>query len=119
VLVRARAVNAGVEFSVRDPGVGIEPERLEELFGDFVQGDASATRRFGGLGVGLSFVRRVLEAHGSRLEVTSHPGRGSRFSFVLPAVASKGSTKSRRTPTRTRRERARTPRRAKTRKRTR
>lgn len=85
ILVRARDVDSGgVEFSVSDQGIGIPPEALDALFEDFVQADPSETRQFGGLGVGLAFVRRVLEGHGSRLDVTSRSKRGSRFSFVLP-----------------------------------
>ena len=101
VTVTARKVRGGIELAVTDKGIGVEPEQLAELFGEFVQADASSTRRFGGLGVGLAFVRRVVEGHRSTLRVQSRPGAGSTFSFVLPvsrkrrAKAAKGMTRRR------------------------
>ncbi len=94
VAVRAHAVPWGdngdarpaVQISVSDEGVGMSDAEQHDAFADFVQADGSDTRRFGGLGLGLSLVKRVAEAHGGGVEVESVPKRGSRFSIIIPAM---------------------------------
>jgi len=76
-----------VIVSVTDTGIGIPTSRLEDIFEPFHQLDGSATRKYGGTGLGLSLVRQIVEAHGSMLEVQSTEGRGSTFKFPLLAVA--------------------------------
>ncbi len=73
-----------VRVSVRDTGIGIPSDRSMEVFAPFHQLDGSATRHYGGTGLGLALVKRLVEAHGSQLEVESEEGRGSAFSFELP-----------------------------------
>jgi PAS domain S-box-containing protein len=76
----------GVEISVADPGKGMTNEEQDEAWGEFVQGDASDTRPFGGLGLGLALVKRVAEGHGGSVSCLSRPGRGSSFTIFLPTT---------------------------------
>ena len=75
-----------LKVDVADEGIGIEESDLPGIFEDFRQVDASDTRTFGGLGLGLAFVRRIIEAHGGEIGVESRPGQGTTFSFTLPAT---------------------------------
>jgi PAS domain S-box-containing protein len=75
-----------IRLSVRDRGVGIEPDAAAGIFSDFFQGDASETRHFGGLGLGLALVRRIVDGLGADIEVASEPARGSTFSLLLPVA---------------------------------
>lgn len=72
--------------NVSDNGIGIPFGRLSELFHTFHQLDGSATRRYGGTGLGLALVYRILEAHHTQIKVESAPGQGSVFSFELPVA---------------------------------
>jgi signal transduction histidine kinase/ActR/RegA family two-component response regulator len=74
-----------VQIRVRDAGVGIDAQILPQVFDLFVQGDQSLDRAQGGLGIGLTVVKRMVELHGGRIEVRSDgPGRGSEFTIMLP-----------------------------------
>ncbi len=73
-----------VEISVVDTGVGIPKEDLERIFEHFYQVEDHLTRRQGGMGLGLSIVRGLVDLHGGRVWAESVPGRGSRFIVVLP-----------------------------------
>jgi PAS domain S-box-containing protein len=89
VVSAARAENAkaaGVEISVVDRGKGMSDEEQEAAFGEFVQGDTSDTRPFGGLGLGLAFVKRVAEGHGGSVSCLSRPAEGSSFTVFLPTA---------------------------------
>jgi signal transduction histidine kinase/CheY-like chemotaxis protein len=88
---------AELHFSVRDTGIGIPPERVEQIFEAFTQADGSTTRKFGGTGLGLTITRSLVELLGGRLTVDSQSGAGSCFHFTLPyspvdAAASAGPT---------------------------
>ena len=89
-LVEVRLSRAGstVEVAVRDTGQGIAPDFLPHVFERFRQADSSTTRRHGGLGLGLSIVRHLVELHGGTAHVESAGrGQGSVFRVVLPAAA--------------------------------
>lgn len=69
--------------NVIDTGIGIPAERVKEIFEPFHQLDGSATRRYGGTGLGLSLVRQIIESHGSLINVVSAPDVGTTISFPL------------------------------------
>ena len=71
-------------ISVEDSGIGIKPQDLERLFGEFIQLDASASRKYGGTGLGLSITKRLVELHHGIIQVSSRYGEGSIFSFFIP-----------------------------------
>jgi signal transduction histidine kinase/CheY-like chemotaxis protein len=78
-----RDANQGIHFSVEDTGIGIEPDKLAEIFQPFTQADASTTRRFGGTGLGLTISAELVRMMGGTLALDSEPGKGSRFHFTL------------------------------------
>lgn len=71
-------------FGVTDTGIGIEPEKLAGIFELFIQSDMSNTRRFGGLGLGLTLCNRLATAMGGCIRAESVPGKGSSFYLELP-----------------------------------
>lgn len=72
-----------LSVSVRDHGIGISAERLGLIFDPFTQADSSTTREYGGTGLGLSISKRIAEAMGGEISVTSELGKGSEFCFVV------------------------------------
>ena len=88
VLVRLERAESHVEVTVSDTGQGIAPEFLPYVFDRFRQADATSTRVFGGLGLGLAIVRQLVELHGGTARVESAgEGLGSTFTVSLPLMA--------------------------------
>jgi CheY-like chemotaxis protein len=86
VELRAYSVENGLEIVVTDTGIGIAPEKLSEIFGEFNQADTSISRRFGGAGLGLSIARDLATMMGGSIMVKSRLGEGSRFTVRLQVV---------------------------------
>jgi len=78
-----------LSFVIRDTGLGMTPEQLSKLFQNFVQADASTTKRYGGTGLGLAITKRFCQALGGDVSVESEPGKGSTFTIMLPDRQSK------------------------------
>jgi signal transduction histidine kinase len=74
-----------VVLAIADRGVGVPDDRIDLIFAEFAQADASSTREFGGLGLGLPLVLHVARAHGGELQCSTEPGQGSTFTLLLPA----------------------------------
>ena len=72
-----------IEFSVIDTGIGIEPDKLEELFEEFTQIDATSTRAYGGTGLGLAISKQLVQLLGGTIKVSSIINHGSTFSFTI------------------------------------
>jgi PAS domain S-box-containing protein len=88
VQVRLDSVGSQVEVNVTDSGEGIAPDFLPYIFDRFQQGDASTTRRHGGLGLGLAIVKQLVELHGGNVRVKSDGiGQGTVFTVQLPLIA--------------------------------
>ncbi|XGC79796.1 ATP-binding protein [Bdellovibrio bacteriovorus] len=85
ITVSVSRAESNVVISVRDTGKGIDPTFLPYVFERFRQEDATTTRKFGGLGLGLAITRSIVEAHGGNIQATSDgKGQGATFSVILP-----------------------------------
>jgi signal transduction histidine kinase len=80
----SRRPNGNLEFRISDTGIGIERQHLKRIFQPFVQGDAGIARRFGGIGLGLAFARKLARLHGGDVTIVSKPGVGTTARFWLP-----------------------------------
>jgi PAS domain S-box-containing protein len=92
VLVRLERIESHIEVTVSDTGVGIAPEFLPHVFDRFRQADATTTRAFGGLGLGLAIVRQLVELHGGTVRVDSEgEGLGATFTVSLPLMVARSA----------------------------
>lgn len=85
--VIAKCEEKTIYVAVRDYGIGIEKDKLNDIFDTFYQVDNSSTRRYGGTGVGLALVKLILDYHDVKIYVKSEVGKGSTFWFYLPYVS--------------------------------
>ena len=99
IWVRLHRADGSAHLSVTDSGMGISAEVLPKLFAPFTQADSSVTRTHGGLGLGLSIVRHLVDVHGGEVQVESPgPGKGSTFRVALPVGAATEGAKATVTP---------------------
>jgi len=94
---------AAIRFRVVDTGIGIAADRVSRIFDDYTQASYDIGLKYGGTGLGLGISKKLVERHGSTIEVESEPGRGSTFSFLLrlkvaPLAAAEEAVAARRAP---------------------
>lgn len=75
--------SASIEVSIKDTGIGIEADKIDDIFEKFQQADGSTTRKYGGTGLGLAISKEIVSMMGGEIFVVSHIGLGSQFSFVI------------------------------------
>ncbi|AEI63796.1 sensor histidine kinase [Corallococcus macrosporus] len=85
VTVEVGAVGPVARLSVRDEGIGVSPDEQERIFEQFER--SASVQHFKGLGLGLWITKRIIEAHGGSIRLTSEPGKGSTFTVELPLPA--------------------------------
>jgi signal transduction histidine kinase len=88
IRVFARRANESILVGVEDHGIGIPKAEQSAVFQKFVRGAEARRAGVRGVGIGLALVKRIVEAHGGSVQLTSEPGRGSTFTLVLPCPAS-------------------------------
>lgn len=86
ILLAVRADPAGVEFEVLDRGIGIATADLPNIYNTFFRGERSRSRETGGVGLGLTLAKKIVEAHGGTIAITSSAGNGTRARVVVPAA---------------------------------
>jgi signal transduction histidine kinase len=79
--------NGQLVYRVADTGIGIPADKIDSLFTEFKQTDATIASEYGGTGLGLSITKKFIEMHGGRIWVESEPGKGSTFTFEVPLRA--------------------------------
>jgi signal transduction histidine kinase len=90
VEIRVSESERKLSYCVADTGVGIPPDKMDGLFTEFKQTDATVASEYGGTGLGLSISKKFVEMHGGRIWAESKPGQGSTFVFEIPLRAGEG-----------------------------
>jgi len=84
IIIIAQKKGEEVEIAISDTGIGISPEHQKKIFDKFYRVDSSLTQKVGGLGIGLSLVKKCVEVHNGRIWVESELNKGTKFVFTLP-----------------------------------
>lgn len=84
ILITAAEKDGDIEISVKDSGIGISPDKQELIFQAFAQAESDHIYEYGGMGLGLSITKKLVELHGGKIWVKSDRGRGSEFTFTIP-----------------------------------
>ncbi|HEX5001911.1 MAG TPA: ATP-binding protein [Bacteroidia bacterium] len=87
-----------LQIRVADTGIGIPNDKLNHIFGEFVQAESSTEQRYGGSGLGLAITKRIVEQQGGSISVTSTIGKGSEFYILIPVTVSKAEVSDADTP---------------------
>src|SRR5579871_2995725 len=92
ITVSVRQHAGAIEVAVKDTGIGISPDDQAHIFDEFIQIRRQASnRQRHGSGLGLAIAKRIVEAHGGTIAVSSAPGTGSTFRFTIPVEAAQAS----------------------------
>jgi len=94
VLIAARQEAGHIKISVRDDGIGIPAKDVPHVFERFYQVESHLTRKQGGMGLGLSVAKMMIEMHGGKIVVESVPGKGSNFTITLPVDSARAESDS-------------------------
>lgn len=91
VIISARPIkkdgaSVTLEFSVKDTGIGMDPDKVNELFVPFTQADSTFTRQHGGTGIGLALSKRIVEILGGTISISTRPGKGTTVTFAIPVL---------------------------------
>jgi signal transduction histidine kinase len=95
VLITAEQIPGYIKVSVIDDGIGIPTKDLPHIFERFYQVESHLTRKHGGMGLGLSVAKVMIEMHGGRIWADSVEGKGSNFTFILPVTSDQADATSR------------------------
>lgn len=90
VTVHSEERHGGLMVSVQDTGIGIPPDQVDKVFQKFHQGEDTMTRTFAGTGLGLAICKHIVEMHGGKIWCESESGKGSTFTFTIPAEDQRG-----------------------------